>query len=161
MKSRDINYANLRLDMRRRKVIKNNEALAKIEVVAGILKNNGQILCLQRGKGKYDYISYKYEFPGGKLELGESPATALQRELSEEMNIDINVSESDFYMTTSHIYPDFALTMHCFICNLETRQFEMIEHIDFKWLIPAQMYQLDWAEADKPIINQLMEDKSL
>ena len=135
------------------------QIIKKIEVAAGILTNNGQILCLQRGKGKYDYISNKYEFPGGKLEPGEKPAAALQRELAEEMNIDVNISDSDYYMTVLHDYPDFAITMHCFICTLNNRKFDLVEHIALQWLNSDQLDQLDWAEADQPIVRRLMEDK--
>lgn len=132
--------------------------MKKIEVAAGILMNNGQILCLQRGEGKYDYISFKYEFPGGKLESHESPIDALQRELVEEMNVHIPVSDSQYYLTISHSYPDFILTMHCFICNLKTRTFDLIEHIDFQWMDPGDLEKLDWAEADLPIVTRLIAD---
>jgi 8-oxo-dGTP diphosphatase len=135
--------------------------MRKIEVAAGILMNNGQVLCLQRGAGKYDYISYKYEFPGGKLESHESPIEALQRELAEEMNIKVPVSELNYYLTISHSYPDFKITMHCFLCNLKNRSFELVEHIAFQWLDPSELEQLDWAAADLPIVSRLMAEKFL
>ena len=78
--------------------------MKQLEVSAGILVYNEKILCTQRGQGKYDYISFKYEFPGGKIELGETPAKALQRELIEEMNLAISEDEMQFFLyNQSHL----------------------------------------------------------
>lgn len=132
--------------------------MKQIEVAAGILIHQGQILCLQRGQGKFDYISYKYEFPGGKLELGEQPETALIRELAEEMHLEIEANKLRFYSTVTHPYPDFVVTMHCFFYPLHNRVFDLVEHIDFRWLDPADLDQLDWAEADWPIVRRLMKE---
>jgi 8-oxo-dGTP diphosphatase len=137
------------------------EQMKKIEVSAGILVNGNQILCLQRGPAKYDYISFKYEFPGGKLEPGESPKAALQRELMEEMKLSIDESDLSFFMTVNHQYPDFFLTMHSFICNLETREFELIEHVNYQWLNLNELTQIDWAEADRPLAEKLMSEGAL
>lgn len=131
--------------------------MKELEVSAGILINNDQILCLQRGQGKYDYVSYKYEFPGGKLEEGENPAAALRRELVEEMNLNITEADCEYFMTVEHQYPDFHLTMHAFICNLDSRDFDLVEHIDYRWLSYERLGELDWAEADWPIVNKIME----
>ena len=92
--------------------------MKQLEVVAAILTYKGKILCMQRGKGNYPYVSFKYEFPGGKIEPGESRHAALERELREEMNIHTTIKESDLYMTVHHQYPDFAITMHAFYCPL-------------------------------------------
>lgn len=132
--------------------------MKQIEVAAGILIHQGQILCLQRGQGKFDYISYKYEFPGGKLEPGERAEAALKRELAEEMRLEIEVDKLRFYMAVTHTYPDFVVTMHCFFYPLHDRVFDLIEHIDFRWLDPADLDQLDWAEADWPIVRRLMKE---
>lgn len=130
--------------------------MKKIEVSAGILINEKQVLCLQRGAGKYNYISYKYEFPGGKLENGECPSTALKRELMEEMNISIDEADMDFFMTVNHQYPDFFITMHSFICYLDSRSFDLIEHVNYQWSHKEQLNDLDWAEADWPIVRKLI-----
>ena len=82
------------------------------EVVAAVIEHDGKILCMQRNKGKFDYVSYKFEFPGGKVEAGEERHTALERELREEMDMDISIPEDAYLMTVEHTYPDFALTMH-------------------------------------------------
>lgn len=133
--------------------------MKNLEVSAGILINNDQILCLQRGQGKYDYVSYKYEFPGGKLEEGESPAAALQRELVEEMHLNIKEAGCRYFMTVEHQYPDFHLIMHAFICNLDSRDFDLVEHIDYRWLNTEKLDELDWAGADWPIVHRLMEER--
>lgn len=127
------------------------------EVVAAILKYNGKILCMQRNKGKYDYISYKFEFPGGKIELNEEWHTALERELREEMDIDITIPEDDYFMTVEHSYRDFSITMYVFMCNLNSPKFVMKEHIAAVWLDEADLSNLDWAEADKPIVQRLQK----
>ena len=128
------------------------------EVVAAIIMHEDQILCMQRDKGKYDYISYKYEFPGGKIEPGETRAKALQRELQEEMALEVEVREQDYYMSVDHTYPDFAITMHSFICRVDHKTFERKEHIDHKWLKKEELMTLDWAPADIPIVKRLQEE---
>lgn len=125
------------------------------EVVAAIIMYEDQILCMQRNKGKYDYISYKYEFPGGKIEPGESRTEALERELREEMDIEVSISEADYFMTVEHTYPDFTITMHSFVCKVKTPEFVRKEHIDHKWLRKEELMQLDWAPADVPIVKKL------
>lgn len=132
-----------------------------LQVCAAILTNDHHILCLQRGPGAYEYTSYKYEFPGGKLEGGESAAEALHRELTEEMNLDIAVEDMEFFMTVHHVYPDFEITMHSFLCPVATRAFDMLEHVDFRWLTQAELDQLDWAAADEPIMRALMEREEI
>lgn len=112
---------------------------------------------MQRDYSKYDYISYKYEFPGGKVEEGESWTSALMREIREEMDLDLNVNDDDYFMTVKHEYPDFAITMHCYLCQMEHRAFTLKEHISYKWMKPSLLEHLDWAEADRPVVVKLME----
>ena len=129
--------------------------MKKYEVVAAIIIYEDKILCMQRNKGKYDYVSYKYEFPGGKLEAGETKIQALERELREEMELNVSLKESDYFMTVEHTYPDFAITMHSFICHVKTPEFVRKEHIMHKWLKKEELMQLDWAVADVPIVKKL------
>jgi 8-oxo-dGTP diphosphatase len=124
------------------------------EVVAAIVKNNGRILCVQRGQSKYDYISKKYEFPGGKMEAGETKEETIKREILEELKMVITVQEE--YFTVTHHYPDFSITMHSFICNCENPKVALTEHIDFKWLSKEELSSLDWAAADLPIVEKLI-----
>ena len=78
------------------------------EVVAAVIEYDNKILCMQRGKAKFEYTSYKFEFPGGKVEAGEENHTALERELNEEMDMNVSIREEDYLLTIEHIYPDFA-----------------------------------------------------
>ena len=127
-----------------------------LEVVAAIIEHEGKILCMQRGHSKYEYISFKYEFPGGKVEAGEDNHTALERELREEMDMHINISEQDYFMTINHTYPDFTITMHCYLCKLAHPKFVVKEHVDAKWMLPEDMHTLDWAPADYPILEKIV-----
>ena len=126
-----------------------------IEVVAGIiLDERGRIFCVQRGESSKPYISKKWEFPGGKLEAGETREEALIRELKEELRIDVDPFE--FVITIDHSYPDFRLIMHSFKCRiLNDKEPELTEHLQSKWLIPSDLDVLDWAAADLPIVDLL------
>ena len=123
-------------------------------VSAAIIVENKKILCVQRNKGKYDYISYKYEFPGGKLEVGENEEDALKREISEELNLEIDVAEK--FLVVTHEYLDFNLTMHSYLCKANTEKLVLKEHIDAKWLHKNELIELDWAAADLPIVSKLI-----
>lgn len=129
-----------------------------IEVVAAIIIKNNEVLCMQRNKNKLEYISEKYEFPGGKVEIGEDRHVALMRELDEEMEIDLNISEEDYYLTVDHTYPDFRIIMHSYIAHVKEVDFVMNEHIGFKWLTRDRLKELDWAPADIPIVNKLSQE---
>jgi 8-oxo-dGTP diphosphatase len=123
-------------------------------VSAAIIVENKKILCVQRNKSKYDYISYKYEFPGGKLEEGENEEDALIREISEELNLVIDVAEK--FLVVTHEYLDFNLTMHSYLCKANTEKLVLKEHIDAKWLHKDELIELDWAAADLPIVSKLI-----
>ena len=123
-------------------------------VSAAIIVENKKILCVQRNKGKYDYISFKYEFPGGKLEDGENEVDALKREISEELSLEIDVAEK--FLEVTHEYLDFNLTMHSYLCKANTEQLILKEHIDSKWLYKNELIELDWAAADLPIVSKLI-----
>lgn len=138
-------YSNQEVDMK------------EIFVVAAIIEHDNKILCMQRGEDKHYYTSFKWEFPGGKIEEGETNEEALKREIMEEMNL--NVELKSRFCDIRHIYPDFILNMFCFKCSSNTKEFRLNVHNDFKWLSKSQLYILDWAPADKPIIDKLMEEK--
>ena len=123
-------------------------------VSAAIIVENKKILCVQRNKGKYDYISYKYEFPGGKLEEGENEEDALKREILEELNLKIDVKEK--FLVVTHEYLDFNLTMHSYLCKANTEKLVLKEHIEAKWLYKNELLELDWAAADLPIVSKLI-----
>jgi len=130
--------------------------MKKIEVVAGVIYWEDLILCVQRPKNKYHYISEKFEFPGGKIEDGESKEEALHRELLEELNLSTKIKSS--FLTVVHQYPDFELTMHSYICEVETQNLTLSEHIDQKWLKIDELNSLDWAAADVPIVDMLVSN---
>jgi 8-oxo-dGTP diphosphatase len=129
--------------------------MKQVEVVAAIIYDNDKILCVQRAENKLAYISKKYEFPGGKIEQGESKEQTIKREIFEELNIDLIVGEP--FITVNHTYPDFELTMHTFKCTGDVNNLKLNEHIDYKWLSLNELESLDWAAADVPIVNELLQ----
>lgn len=132
--------------------------MKKLEVVAGIIFYEDEILCVQRPKGKHEYTSLKYEFPGGKIEIGESKIEALKRELIEELDMKVQVNESNKFLVVNHAYKDFELIMYSYICKVNSKNFVMKEHKDFKWLKRNELSKLDWALADIPIAEKLMQE---
>lgn len=128
--------------------------MKQIQVVAAVIIHDGKILCVQRGESKFPYISKKYEFPGGKIEIGESKEESIKREIIEELNMEINIVSE--FLSVTHQYPDFQITMHSFLCSCETPSLILNEHIDFKWLKKDNLSDLDWAAADIPIVDKLV-----
>ncbi|WP_432222138.1 (deoxy)nucleoside triphosphate pyrophosphohydrolase [Flavobacterium sp. TMP13] len=128
--------------------------MKKVEVVAAIIYCENKILCVQRPQNKLNYISEKFEFPGGKIEQGETKIEALKRELLEELNITTDIKS--LFLTVVHEYPDFELTMHSYICQVETQKLTLNEHIAQEWLTLHELKKLDWAAADIPIVNKLI-----
>lgn len=130
------------------------------EVVAAVITRAApdgttQIFCAQRPGPKPNRepneTNYKWEFPGGKIEAGESREAALAREIHEEFGANIIVG--DFITTVNHEYKTFCITMHAFYCTLATSDetLELKEHLHSKWLSCAELQSLDWAAADAPI----------
>jgi 8-oxo-dGTP diphosphatase len=128
--------------------------MKRINVVAAIIEKEGKIFCAKRNFSKYDYISYKWEFPGGKEEENESSEEALKREIHEELDVEIIVN--NHFITILHKYPDFEIEMVCYLCKLISGEISLNEHVDFKWLKTSELNELDWAEADIPIVNKLI-----
>lgn len=124
-----------------------------IEVVAAVVVDNDRILCAQRGENKLSYLSRKFEFPGGKLENDETLEQALAREMKEELNMLISVDR--LLLTVEHIYPDFKIIMHSFICYTQSRALVLNEHLQALWLTIEELGTLDWAAADIPIVDQI------
>lgn len=131
--------------------------MKKIEVVAGVIFWKELVLCVQRPKNKLHYISGKFEFPGGKIEEGETKEEALRRELLEELNISPIIKS--FLLTVVHKYPDFELTMHSFICEVDSKELTLNEHVDQKWLKINELTTLDWAAADISIVDKLVSNE--
>ena len=131
--------------------------MKKLNVVAAIIQCGEETLCVQRGLAKFDYIQHKYEFPGGKVEEGETKESAIIREIKEELHLDI--LKPKFFSTVNHQYPDFHITMHSFICPVEHKDITLTEHVDQKWLTIDQLHTLDWAAADIPIVEKLQKEQ--
>lgn len=124
-----------------------------IEVVAAVIFREGKVLCVQRPQNSKEYISSKWEFPGGKVEQGEDRIQALKREILEELQLEIRNVE--LVATVEHTYPDFHLVMHAYACEISSGEPVLTEHVDLKWLPVEVLDQLDWAVADIPIVKHL------
>ncbi len=101
-------------------------------------------------------MARRWEFPGGKLEEGETPQQALAREIQEELDSVITVGAH--VMTVNHQYQTFSITMHAYLCTLISGHLELEEHLAARWLDKTNLYSVDWADADIPIV-QAIEDK--
>lgn len=124
-----------------------------IEVVAAIIKKEDKIFATQRGYGEFkDW----WEFPGGKMEAGETPEAALVREIKEELSTDINVDK--FLYTVDYDYPNFHLTMHCYICSLLCEALHLNEHEAAKWLDLETIHSVNWLPADEILLPMIIEE---
>lgn len=122
-----------------------------VEVVAAIIFRDGELFATQRGYGEWkDW----WEFPGGKMEAGESPEETLKREIREELSTDICIDK--FLCTVEYDYPQFHLTMHCYICSLLTEALHLNEHEDARWLKGNELDSVKWLPADKIVVEQLI-----
>lgn len=124
--------------------------MKKIEVVAAIIVKGNEVFATQRGYG--DFKGW-WEFPGGKIETGECPQDALKREIMEELQAEISVG----YMleTVEWDYPAFHLTMHCFICSLESESLCLNEHADSAWLTKDTLGSVKWLPADLILLDKI------
>lgn len=121
-----------------------------IEVVAAIIHRDGTYFATQRGYGEFEGM---WEFPGGKIEPGESPEVALKREIQEELGVDITIEK--VLCTTEYDYPSFHLIMHCYLCDIETGEIELKEHKSALWLTTETLNKVEWLPADKDVIDVL------
>ena len=121
-----------------------------IEVFAEILHRDGAYFATQRGYGEFEGM---WEFPGGKIEPGESSEDALKREIQEELGVDIVIE--DLICTTEYDYPSFHLTMHCYLCRVEAGEIELREHKSARWLRPEELGSVEWLPADKEVIENI------
>ncbi len=127
--------------------------MKQIKVVAAIIQNENKILATKRGYGEFINM---WEFPGGKIESGETKEDALIREIKEELNVKINVDK--FAIDIEYQYPDFYLFMSCFMCSIKEGSIELLEHNDAKWITKEELDTLNWLPADIEAINYLKEN---
>ena len=121
-----------------------------IEVVAAIIHQEGRILATQRGYGEWKGM---WEFPGGKMEAGETEEEAIVREIREELCVDIRVERK--VCTVEYDYPQFHLRMHCFWCSIAEGVLELKEHQSARWLEPTEWESVEWLPADVEVLKQL------
>ena len=124
--------------------------MKQIEVVAAIIRKGDKIFATQRGYGEWkDW----WEFPGGKMEAGETPEEALVREIREELSTEISVDE--FLCTVDYDYPQFHFTMHCYLCSLMTDSLHLNEHEAARWLSKDELDSVKWLPADVKVVELL------
>ena len=123
-------------------------------VVAALVCKDNKYLCMQKGQTRFDYTSYKWEFPGGKIEAGERPQQALARELLEEMDYSVEVGEE--IVTVNHEYPDFSIEMTAFLCTPLSATFCLKEHVAFEWRGRENLCELDWTAADIGVVERIV-----
>ena len=124
-----------------------------IEVVAAIVQDGGRIFATQRGYGEF---KDGWEFPGGKMENGETLQQALARELKEELDMEAEIGE--MFETVEYDYPKLHLTMHCFLCQLVNKEYVLKEHEAAKWLLPEELDSVEWLPADLGLIERLKNE---
>ena len=121
-----------------------------IEVAAAIIVKDGKVFATRRGYGEWRGW---WEFPGGKIEVGECPDAALVREIREELDAEIEVGQ--LLDTVEWDYPDFHLTMHCFICRLLSDSLHLNEHEAAAWLSPEELDSVKWLPADEILLDNI------
>lgn len=122
----------------------------KKHVTAAVIRNGNQIFATERGHG--EFIHY-WEFPGGKVEPGETSEEALLREVREELGIPVQIDSH--LMTIEYDYPDFHLSMDCYLCSLMGETPKLLEHLQSKWLTRETLYSVRWLPADADLIRKL------
>ena len=124
--------------------------MKSIEVVAAIIRKDDKVFATQRGYGPWkDW----WEFPGGKMEKGETPEQALVREIREELSSDIRIEK--FLCTVEWDYPEFHLTLHCYMCSLLSEALHLNEHEAARWLGASDLAAVNWLPADYQLIPQI------
>ncbi|WP_300914840.1 (deoxy)nucleoside triphosphate pyrophosphohydrolase [Bacteroides acidifaciens] len=125
--------------------------MKRMEVVAAIIVQSGKIFATQRGYGEFKDM---WEFPGGKVEAGESREDALRREILEELDTEIRVDS--LLCTVDYDYPSFHLTMHCYMCSVVAGELVLKEHESARWLAPDELGLVDWLPADLEILPKIV-----
>ena len=123
-----------------------------LRVACAVILKDKKILVTQRGPGMT--MPFKWEFPGGKIEVGETDEACILRELKEELHISVLLSEK--LTETTHRYNDFQITLVPFLAHYESGSITLTEHMNYSWLSPDELNDPDWAEADKPVVTEVL-----
>lgn len=121
-----------------------------IEVVAAIIHKDNYFLATQRGYGEFEGM---WEFPGGKIEINESKEEALIREINEELDTELRIDK--YLCVVNYDYPNFHLTMYCYICSIVDGDIKLLEHKSAKWLRKDELNVVEWLPADIEVIEEL------
>lgn len=126
--------------------------MKQIKVAAAVIVKEGRIFATQRGYGEF---KGKWEFPGGKIEREETPQEALEREIREELDIQIEVGKQ--ISKVEYDYPNFHLSMECFVCSIRFGTIVLMEHEAAKWLAKEELRSVDWLPADVEVVEQILQ----
>ena len=127
-----------------------------IEVVAAVIKEDDLVFCFKKGQAKYDYLSFKFEFPGGKVEASEDHRQALRREINEELLADIEVG--NHLLSIKHDYPDFSIRLHFYQCTILRPIGRLTEHTELVRLPIERLQELEWLPADIPAVKFMLKN---
>jgi 8-oxo-dGTP diphosphatase len=120
-----------------------------LRVACALVERDGRLLSVQRSATMS--LPLKWEFPGGKIEPGESPADCLRRELREELGVEVEIG--DPLPEFAHDYPTFSVVLHPLRCRIAAGELTLHEHADARWLPPGELLSVDWAAADLPVLE--------
>ncbi|MCR4661378.1 MAG: (deoxy)nucleoside triphosphate pyrophosphohydrolase [Clostridia bacterium] len=126
--------------------------LKKVYISAAVIIEDNKLFATQRGYGEFkDY----FEFPGGKIEQGETPEEALIREIKEELDTAINIKK--FLMEVNYDYPKFSLNMKCYLCSIDKTHLKLLEHESAKWVTKEEISLLNWLPADEEVLKLILD----
>lgn len=127
--------------------------LKKVYVAAAVIIEDNKLFATQRGYGEFKDF---FEFPGGKIEPGETPEQALIREIKEELDTTISIDR--FFIEVNYDYPKFSLNMKCFLCSIDKEHLKLLEHESAKWVTKSDIYSLNWLPADKDVLDKIYNE---